>query len=145
MGFAWADCLPGTAGYRNGGYAVRDAAAAAAAIRSDCDRQYESGLLPTATAAEKCANPKIDSIFIAAGSRDLDVIEAYLAKREAIAARLDHKLISAEDAKAEMAVARVEQNSEMERRSNGRAAANAALRSTMPVTCNTFGTTTTCY
>lgn len=74
----------------------------------------------------------------------MDLIDAYGAQREAIAERLDHHQISEIEANAEFSTARARINSEMQRRAASRAATAAAIISTMPVRCTTFGATTTC-
>lgn len=83
-------------------------------------------------------------MFASARVPDLDLYEESWAKREAIAARWDSGAITATEARAEIASARSAGISEQQRRQNGRAAATAAILSTMPVTCTTFGTVTTC-
>jgi hypothetical protein len=75
---------------------------------------------------------QIGNLYASAGFPDMDVIDAYLAKREAIAARKDRHIISIEDARADFAQALAEENTLLQR------AANRAIlsASTMPYFCN---------
>ncbi len=107
----------------------------AANLRAGCESQFDSGVIRTHLAAERCANPPILDLYAKAGWPDIDVLNAYLAKREAIAAQWDHNAIGPEQARAEMAQALVDQNSEIQHRVADRATASAALRATMPVIC----------
>jgi hypothetical protein len=114
------------------------------AIRAQCEDQFLSGTLKTHLATEQCANSAIRDMAVAAQVQDIDILDAYLAKREMYAAQLDTKVITAEEEKALIATARMESNSELQRRTNGRIGAAAAMMSTMPVTCTTIGVSTTC-
>jgi hypothetical protein len=95
-------------------------------------------------AIEHCTSKYAHEVYAAAGVRDMDLLDAYGAQREVIAERLDHGQISETEANAEIATTRALINSEMQQRAASRAATTAAILSTMPVTCTTFGATTTC-
>jgi hypothetical protein len=113
-------------------------------IRAQCESQFASGVITTYLATEQCANPSIKSLYTSAGLRDLDILNALLAKREAYASQLDRKSISLQDEKALIATAIADANSQVQQRSTNRAVTGAAIMSTMPVTCTTIGYTTTC-
>jgi hypothetical protein len=112
--------------------------------RKSCEAELANGNFKTRLAVERCANRTIRAEYAAFGFRDIDLIDAYFAKREAVAARLDSGTTTDLEARAEIASARSAEISEMESRQNGRTAAAAAILSTMPVTCTTFGAVTTC-
>jgi hypothetical protein len=114
-------------------------------IRDQCQAQFAGGTIKTNLDAERCANPSVRALYAQAGVRDMDVFDAYFAKREASAAQLDRKVISPEDEKAQIATAKMDANSEIERRTNGRIAASAAISSMMPLTCTHIGFSATCY
>ena len=116
----------------------------ATTIRAGCDSQLASGAIKTHLAAERCANPAILDLYAKAGWPDMDILEAYLARREAIAAQWDKNAISPEEARAEFAQAIVQQNSELQQRATNRTASDAALRSSMPVICTRRGPTLIC-
>jgi len=98
-------------------------------IHATCESQHPDSALAT----EQCANPQIGNLYAAAGFPDMDVLDAYLAKREAIAARKDRKIISMEDARADFAQALAEENTLLQQRAASRAQLSAA---TMPFFCN---------
>lgn len=108
----------------------------AAQIRAACESQHEAGTIKTALATEQCANPQIDNLYAGVHFIDLDVIDAYLAKREAIAAQEDRNAIAPEDARAQLAQALVDQNSTLQQRNVNRATAYAA---TTPTFCSHLG------
>jgi hypothetical protein len=111
----------------------------AAQIRAACDSQHAAGTIKTALATEQCANPQIHNLYAGAHFTDLDVIDAYLAKREAVAAQEDRKAIGPEDARAQLAQALVDQNSTLQQRLANRATTYAAAYSTLPTVCNHIG------
>jgi hypothetical protein len=113
-------------------------------IRAQCESQFASGVIKTYLATEQCANPSIKNLYASAGLRDMDILNALLAKREAYAAQLDRKSISYQDERALIATAIADANSQVQQRSTNRAVTGAAIMSTMPVTCTTIGYTTTC-
>ncbi len=108
-------------------------------IRTGCDAQHTAGTIPSNLATEQCASGPIHDLYANAKFGDLDVLEAYQARREAIAAQLDRKAIPPEEAKAQLAQARVEMNSEVQRRQSNRAVSAAAAYSTFPTVCNRVG------
>jgi hypothetical protein len=112
--------------------------------RKSCEAELANGNFKTHLAVEQCANRSIRAEYAAFGFADIDLINSYFAKREAIAAQLDRGAIPATEAVAEIASARSTAISEVENRQNGRVARAAAILSTMPVTCTTFGAVTTC-
>jgi hypothetical protein len=111
----------------------------AAQLRAGCESQYTAGTIKTALATEQCADPPIHNLYASAGYPDLDVLDAYFAKREAIAAQLDRHAIAPEEARAEFAQALVDQNTALQQRATNRAVGFAAINSTMPVYCNRVG------
>jgi hypothetical protein len=98
-------------------------------IHATCESQHPDSAL----AAEQCANPQIGNLYAGAGFPDMDVLDAYLTKREAIAARKDRRIISAEDARADFAQALAEENTLLQQRAASRAQLAA---STMPFFCS---------
>ena len=98
-------------------------------IHATCETQHAESAL----AAEQCANSQISNLYASAGFPDMDVLDAYLAKREAIAARKDRHMISAEDARADFAQALAEENTFLQQRAASRAQLAA---STSPFFCN---------
>ena len=109
-----------------------------------CEAELTNGNLKTHLDVEQCANPTIRAYYAASGDPDMDLVDEYFTRREAIAAQLDRGAIPVTEAAAERASAAAAANSEAERRENGRAARATAILSTMPVTCTTFGAVTTC-
>ena len=97
------------------------------AIRAECASQ------PTRLAQERCANPRILALYRADGSMPMDIGEAYMARREAIAEKMDRGEISEAEGDAEMAEARVRANAEGQRRQPAPA-----------VICTTAGGVTVC-
>ena len=108
-------------------------------LRAGCENQYKSGTITTALATEQCADGPIRDLYARAGFPDMDVLDAYYARREAIAAQIDRKAIPPEEARAEFAQALVDENTALQQRGAARAAAYAA---TTPLFCNRLGFTT---
>jgi hypothetical protein len=98
-------------------------------IHAACESQHPGSALAT----EQCANSQIGNLYLSNGFPDMDVIDAYLAKREAIAAQKDRHLISAEDARAAFAQALAEENTFLQQRAASRAQLAAA---TSPFFCD---------
>jgi hypothetical protein len=98
-------------------------------IHATCESQHPDSALAT----EQCANSQIGNLYLSSGFPDMDVIDAYLAKREAIAAQQDRHLISAEDARAAFAQALAEENTFLQQRAASRAQLAAA---TSPFFCD---------
>jgi hypothetical protein len=90
----------------------------------------------SALAAEECANGPIRNLYASAGYPDMDVLDAYLAQREAIAARQDGHGISPQEARAEYAQALAQENTLLQQRVASRAQLSAA---TMPRFCDRVG------
>jgi hypothetical protein len=101
-------------------------------IHATCETQRADGAL----VAEQCANSQISNLYASAGFPDMDVLDAYLAKREAIAAQKDRRLISAEDARADFAQALAEENTLLQQRAVSRSQLAA---STSPFFCDRIG------
>jgi hypothetical protein len=101
-------------------------------IHAVCETQHPESALAT----EQCANSQIGNLYVTSGFPDMDVINAYLTKREAIAARKDRKIISEEDARADFAQALAEENTLLQQRSASRAQMAAA---TSPFFCDRVG------
>lgn len=108
----------------------------AAQLRAGCESQYKSGVIKTALATEQCANPPIRDLYASAGFPDMDVIDAYFARREAIAAQIDRKAIAPEEARADFAQALVDENTALQQRAASRAMVDAA---TAPMLCDRLG------
>ena len=113
-------------------------------IRATCESQLASGALKTHLAAEQCANPSIRDLYAKSGWLDIDVLDAFLARREAIAAQWDRNAMTPEEARARFAEATVEQNTELQHRAADRAVGSAAMRSAQPMTCTRVGATFVC-
>jgi hypothetical protein len=108
-------------------------------LRTGCEAQHSAGTIPTHLATEQCANGPIRNLYVTAKFNDTDVLDAYLARREAIAAQLDRKAVPPEEARAQWAQAQVEMNSEIQRRRSNRAVGAAAAYATFPTICNRVG------
>jgi len=105
-------------------------------FRAGCESQYNSGIIKTALATEQCANPAIRNLYASAGFPDMDVLDAYFARREAIAAQIDRKAIPPEEARADFAQALVDENTALQQRAASRAMAYAA---STPMFCDRLG------
>lgn len=79
-------------------------------IRAACERQHRDGLIATDLATEQCANGSIRQLYSDAGYPQMDVLDRYLARRDAIAAAVDRGTITAADAYVKLAEAQTEQN-----------------------------------
>jgi hypothetical protein len=79
-------------------------------VRAACERQYRDGLISSALGTERCANGSIRQLYADAGYPRLDVLDLYLARREAIAAAVDRHAIPPADAHVKLAEAQIEQN-----------------------------------
>jgi hypothetical protein len=104
----------------------------AAQIRGTCGTQHPE----SARAAEQCANGPIRNLYAAAGFPDMDVIDAYLAQREAIAAEQDRHAIAPETARAQYALALAQENTFLQQRAASRAQTAAV---TAPIFCDRVG------
>ena len=96
----------------------------AAQIRSGCESRRAAGT--TALGTEQCANPAIHKLYADAGYPDLDIIDAYLAKREAIAAQEDQGGLIPPQAAAAFARADADKNATLAQRASDRAVSSAA-------------------
>ncbi len=101
-------------------------------IHATCASQHPDSALAT----EQCANGQIGNLYASAGFPDMDVVDAYLAKREAIAAQKDNHTISAVDARAAFAQALAEENTLLQQRAASRAQLAAA---SSPFFCDRVG------
>jgi len=104
-------------------------------LRAGCESQYTGGQIKTHLAAEQCANPSIHNLYGAAGWPDMDVLDAYLARRESIAEQWDRKAITPEEARAQFAQAFADENTTLEHRTADRATTAAALSPPYPMFC----------
>lgn len=116
----------------------------AVTINAGCESQFGSDLIKTHLGVEQCANPPIRDLYAKAGWPDMDVLEAYLARRESIAEQWDRNAITLEEAHAQFAQATVTQNTELQHRYADRAMSAAAMRATMPMICTRSGPTLFC-
>jgi hypothetical protein len=115
-----------------------------AQLRAGCESQFTAGTIKTHLATEQCANPPIRDLYAQNGWPDMDLLEAYLARRESIAEQWDRKAITPEEARAQFAQAAADQNTQLQTRAANRAVGAAAIRSTMPVFCTRSGPTMIC-
>jgi hypothetical protein len=112
-------------------------------VRATCESWYaREGRLTV----ERCANGVIRLLYAKAGLRDMDILNAYLAQRQAIAESQDSGRITEVEANAEMAQARAVADSAAQARGSERAAimAIALAPALPPVTCSTYRAVTTC-
>jgi hypothetical protein len=103
-----------------------------ALIRASCASQHPDSKV----AAEQCANGPIRALYVSGGFPDMDVIDAYLAHREVIAAWQDSRAISPQQARADYADALAQENTLLLQRRASRAEISAA---TMPMFCDDVG------
>lgn len=115
-----------------------------AQIRATCESQFTAGTIKTHLATEQCANTPISNLYAQAGWPDMDVLVAYLARRESIAEQWDRRAISPEEARAQFAQAVADQNSQLQNRAANRAVSAAAARASMPMFCTRNGPTLIC-
>jgi hypothetical protein len=85
-------------------------------IRAACERQYNKGLIDSALATERCANGTIHRMYADAHYPQMDVLDQYLARREAIANAVDRKTITPSDAPVKLAEAETEQVSALQQK-----------------------------
>ena len=78
-------------------------------IRAACEHQHNEGLIPTELATERCANGTIHRLYADAQYPQMDVLDQYLARREAIANAVDRRTIAPSDAPVKLAEAQTEQ------------------------------------
>jgi hypothetical protein len=78
-------------------------------IRAACERQHNNGLIATELGTERCANGTIHALYADAHYPQMDVLDQYLARREAIAFAVDRKTIAPNDAPVKLAEAETEQ------------------------------------
>lgn len=116
LGIEWADCLPGTAGYNNGGgqlYKEREAQAqqqkntdrmqkATAEFRV-CLQKRKDHVFKTYAESSACANDALERGFREAGYPWMDLILSLDAKRSQLASEVDKKIITEEDMNAGLA------------------------------------------
>ena len=84
-------------------------------IRAACERQHMNGLIETNLATERCANGTIHRLYADSNYPQMDVLDQYLARREAIANAVDRKTIASNDAPVKLAEAETEQVFALER------------------------------
>jgi hypothetical protein len=78
-------------------------------IRAACERQHNDGLISTELGTERCANGTIHRLYADSHYPQMDVLDQYLARREAIAFAVDRKTIAPSDAPVKLAEAETEQ------------------------------------
>ena len=83
-------------------------------IRAACERQHNNGLIPTELATERCANGTIHRLYADAHYPQMEVLDLYLARREAIANAVDRRTIAPSDAPVKLAEAESEQVAALE-------------------------------
>lgn len=105
----------------------------AATLRAACERQHDNGLIPSALATEQCANPRIRALYAGAGYPQLDVLDTYLARREAIAAAIDRQSIARADGPVKLAEAQTEQNDALRQRGADPIVLDIAPAPTLPL------------
>jgi hypothetical protein len=101
-------------------------------IRAACERQHNNGLIPTALATERCANGSIHDLYADAHYPQMDVLDQYLARREAIAFAVDRKTVAPNDAPVKLAEAETEQVFALERHGLDPVVYNTAPYRVMP-------------
>jgi hypothetical protein len=85
-------------------------------IRAACERQHNNGLIDSELATERCANPTIHRLYADSNYPQMDVLDQYLARREAIANAVDRKTIAPSDAPIKRAEAETEQVSALQQK-----------------------------
>jgi hypothetical protein len=113
-------------------------------IRAGCESQFGAGIIKTHLATEQCSSAPIRDLYASNGWPDMDVLDAYLAHREAIAEQWDRRAISDQQARAQLAQAVADQNTQLQYRAANRAMGAAAARASMPVFCTRNGPTIIC-
>jgi len=83
-------------------------------IRAACERQHMNGLISTELGTERCANPTIHRLYADSNYPQMDVLDQYLARREAIANAVDRKTIAPNEAPVKLAEAETEQVAALE-------------------------------
>ena len=83
-------------------------------FRAACERQHNNGLIATELGTERCANGTIHRLYADAHYPQMDVLDQYLARREAIAFAVDRRTIAPSDAPVKLAEAETEQVSALE-------------------------------
>ena len=83
-------------------------------IRAACERQHNNGLIPTALATERCANGTIRRLYADSNYPQMDVLDQYLARREAIANAVDRRTIAPNEAPVKLSEAETEQVSALQ-------------------------------
>ena len=114
-------------------------------IRANCETQYNAGAIKTHLATEQCADPWIRDLYARSGWPDMDVLEAFLARRESIAEQWDRRAITDQEARAQFAQAAADQNTQLQYRAASRAMSAAAARAMTPVFCTRHGPFLDCY
>ena len=71
-------------------------------------------MISSALGTERCANGSIHELYASAGYPQMDVLDRYLARREAIAAAVDRHAIPPADAHLRLAKAQTEQVSALQ-------------------------------
>jgi hypothetical protein len=116
LGIKWADCLPDTAGYNNGGgqiYRNQEAQAQqqtnndrikqAVAESEACAQKRKDHIFKTYAESSACINEAMERGYRETGYQYMDLIMALDARRSQLASQVDKKIITEEDFKAAMA------------------------------------------
>jgi hypothetical protein len=113
-------------------------------VRATCESWYaRQGRLPV----ERCATGTIRLLYVKTGlpDRDMAILNAYWAQRQAIAERQDAGQISAMEADTEMAQASAAADSVVQGEGSNRGAMALALAPAVPPpTCSSYRAATTC-
>ncbi len=138
VGVEWADCLPGTAGYENGGGQLYKEQEAQAARQKTNDRlhqmanefdaclqKHKTHIFKTYSETSSCINAAVEHGLAATNYPGMDLILSLDAKRTQLAAAADKKMISEEEMQAGIADKFSEIKSEEIQRNAQIASANA--------------------
>jgi hypothetical protein len=136
LGISWADCLPGTAGYRGPNAADLATAARAKSVAAtrECQESRLRGEIKTHKESVECSNPKIFAAWQQAQYPYMDLVQLQLSARLVGAENLDKKKITEAEFQLQLAELQTRIAAEEQRRrvevSNAQAnqaQANAAL------------------
>ncbi|HEY1505357.1 MAG TPA: hypothetical protein VGF92_13710 [Stellaceae bacterium] len=111
-------------------------------IRAACERRHANGLIPTELATERCASGTIRRLYADAHYPQMDVLDRYLERREAIAYAVDRKTIAPSDAPVKLAEAETEQIAALQQHGLDPVIYDTAPYRVMPA-CPRFSLTTT--
>jgi hypothetical protein len=107
----------------------------ASTIRAACERQHKAGLIPSLSATEHCAGARIAALYARENYPLLDVLNTYLAQREAIASKVDQGITAPEQAYVDLAQARADQDAALQQRGAASALLDPGVFSWAPFAC----------